>query len=231
MNDAEPCMTLYVRNLDEKVKKDELRRLLYSAFSPHGRVVSIVALKTLKLRGQAFISFEDVATATNAKQAMQNFELNGKPMVIQYAKHVSDRALQGEGVKALARNKRRVEKIEKKTREQAEDTEAAGMEGVEMVVDTQGNANGAAGPKEPGVPNKVLFLENLPQDEGALKVANELTELFSRFSGFVEVRTVPGKESIAFVEFGDEGEAAVAMSGLQSHKLSGCSIQITYAKR
>ncbi|OMJ28128.1 U1 small nuclear ribonucleoprotein [Smittium culicis] len=50
------------------------------------------------------------------------------------------------------------------------------------------------------VPNKILFLQQLPSDV----TQNELENLFNPFSGFVEVRTIPGKHDIAFVEYEDE---------------------------
>lgn len=47
-----PTQTLYVNNLNEKVKKDVLKKTLYAVFSQFGRVTEIVASKGLKLRGQ-----------------------------------------------------------------------------------------------------------------------------------------------------------------------------------
>ena len=51
-------------------------------------------------------------------------------------------------------------------------------------------------------------------------------------AGLAEVRDVPGKDGIAFVEFGDEMQATVAMNGLQGFKVtSDDHIRITYAKK
>lgn len=41
----------------------------------------MVALKTPKLRGQAWVAFSDVTAATNAVRQMQNFPFYDKPMV------------------------------------------------------------------------------------------------------------------------------------------------------
>lgn len=38
-------------------------------------------MKTLKMRGQAFVVFEDISSATNALRAMQGFPFYEKPMV------------------------------------------------------------------------------------------------------------------------------------------------------
>ena len=38
-------------------------------------------MKTLKMRGQAFVVFADIASATNALRSMQGFPFYDKPMV------------------------------------------------------------------------------------------------------------------------------------------------------
>ena len=50
-------------------------------FSQFGTVLDVVAMKTLRMRGQAFVVFKDVSSATNAMRAMQNFPFYDKPMV------------------------------------------------------------------------------------------------------------------------------------------------------
>lgn len=53
-----------------------------------------------------------------------------------------------------------------------------------------------------------------------------------RFQGFKEVRMVPGKQGIAFVEFESEADAGVAMSGLQHFKITPTHLMvISYAKK
>ncbi|KAG0235626.1 hypothetical protein BGW41_000727 [Actinomortierella wolfii] len=71
----DPNQTIYVRNLNDKIKKD--------AF---GRIISITALKTMPHRGQAFITFSDLTSATAALRGLQGFEFYGKAMDIHYAK-------------------------------------------------------------------------------------------------------------------------------------------------
>ena len=43
--------------------------------------MEIVAAKTLKARGQAFVVFKDINSATNALRSMQGFPFYEKPMV------------------------------------------------------------------------------------------------------------------------------------------------------
>lgn len=88
--DIRPSHTIYINNLNEKVKKDELKKSLYAIFSQFGQILDIVALKTLKMRGQAFIIFKEIASATNALRTMQGFPFYDKPMRINYSKSESD---------------------------------------------------------------------------------------------------------------------------------------------
>lgn len=59
----------------------ELKRSLYCLFSQYGRIFDVVALKTPKLRGQAWVVFSEVTAASNAVRQMQNFPFYDKPMV------------------------------------------------------------------------------------------------------------------------------------------------------
>jgi len=58
-----------------------LRLSLYTLFTTYGPVLDVVALKTMKMRGQAHIVFRDVQTATQAMRALQGFEFFGHEMV------------------------------------------------------------------------------------------------------------------------------------------------------
>lgn len=80
--DIRPNNTIYINNLNEKVKKEELKKSLYAIFSQFGQILDIVALKTLKMRGQAFVIFKEIQSSTNALRSMQGFPFYDKPMVI-----------------------------------------------------------------------------------------------------------------------------------------------------
>lgn len=54
---------------------------MYAMFSQFGKIIDVVALKTLRLRGQAWIVFTDVSSATNALRTMQGFPFFEKPIV------------------------------------------------------------------------------------------------------------------------------------------------------
>lgn len=88
--DVRPNQTIYINNLNEKTKKEELKKSLYAIFSQFGQILDIVALKTLKMRGQAFVIFKEISSASNALRTMQGFPFYDKPMRIAYAKTDSD---------------------------------------------------------------------------------------------------------------------------------------------
>lgn len=66
-------------------------------------------------------------------------------------------------------------------------------------------------------PNKILFLQNLPETV----TKDQLNGLFSQYPNLHEVRLVPSKKDIAFVEYLDEGSATVAKDALHNYKLDG----------
>ncbi|GAB0136635.1 hypothetical protein EsDP_00004930 [Epichloe bromicola] len=85
-----PNQTLYVTNLpSSKIQKADLRTALYMLFSTYGPVLDIVALKTMKMRGQAHIVYRDVQTATQAMRSLDGHEFLGRKLKIQYAKSKS----------------------------------------------------------------------------------------------------------------------------------------------
>jgi RNA recognition motif-containing protein len=65
----------------ETISSAEMKKSLYAVFSQFGKILDIVNLKTLKLRGQAWVVFDDITAATNALRQMQGFPFYDKPMV------------------------------------------------------------------------------------------------------------------------------------------------------
>jgi RNA recognition motif-containing protein len=80
-SDVPPNQTLYLNNLNEKVKKGPLKKALYAVFSQFGPVMDVVCMRTNRLRGQAWVVFENVADSTNALRQMQGFPFFDKAMV------------------------------------------------------------------------------------------------------------------------------------------------------
>jgi RNA recognition motif-containing protein len=73
-----------VRNLDDKLQKEDLKRNLYMLFATYGVILDIVALKTMKMRGQAHVVFRDIDASTQAMRALQGFIFFNKDLVRPY---------------------------------------------------------------------------------------------------------------------------------------------------
>ncbi|XP_071369323.1 U2 small nuclear ribonucleoprotein B'' [Centroberyx affinis] len=217
--DIRPNHTIYINNINDKIKKDELKRSLYALFSQFGQVVDIVALKTMPMRGQAFVVFKELTAATNALRQLQGFPFYNKPMRIQYAKTDSEviakvRGTYGDKDKKKEKKKKAQELVTNVTKKPA-----AGAP-------TPAHAPAVQVPDNP--PNYILFLSNLPEETNEMM----LSMLFNQFPGFKEVRLVPGKHDISFVEFESDAQAGVAKDALQGFRITAtCAMKITYAKK
>jgi|EP00945_MAST-04E_sp_MAST-4E-sp1_P002409 U2 small nuclear ribonucleoprotein B'' len=92
-----PNPTLFVRNLNDTVHKDSLKRHLYQYFSQFGRILDIVALKKPGLQGQAWVAFDSVENATKALTGSQGFQILGKSMRVEFSNKKSEIVAQEDG--------------------------------------------------------------------------------------------------------------------------------------
>jgi RNA recognition motif-containing protein len=81
---TQPNTALYINNLNDKVNKNEIRSQLYALFTTYGKLIDVVATKTPKMRGQAFLVFTDLPSATAALRACDGMIFYNKPMVRPY---------------------------------------------------------------------------------------------------------------------------------------------------
>jgi len=207
---------VYIRNINEKVKRDELLKALWAVFQQFGEILDICARpKKQSLRGQAWIVFRDMSSAAAALQQMQGYMFHSKPLALAYSKQKSDAIAKLDGT-YVERKKTREKK--KKRATAAEEPPAKRRRGRENVR------------KRPdSLPNKVLFVEQLPRTPDAQQM---LTVLFQNFQGFREVRMPPTNTGVAFVEFDSEVTSAYAMSSLQGFKIMPTNeLKISYAKK
>jgi RNA recognition motif-containing protein len=80
-SDTPPNYTIYINNLNDKIKIPELKKQLYALFSQYGAILDIIAGRNMKMKGQAWVVFQDVNHATMARRKLEGFDFNGKPMV------------------------------------------------------------------------------------------------------------------------------------------------------
>uniref|UniRef100_F6Y3J1 U1 small nuclear ribonucleoprotein A n=1 Tax=Xenopus tropicalis TaxID=8364 RepID=F6Y3J1_XENTR len=274
VQEVRPNNTIYINNLNEKIKKDELKKSLYAIFSQFGQILDILVSRSLKMRGQAFVIFKEISSATNALRSMQGFPFYDKPMRIQYSKSDSDIIAKMKGT-YVERDRKRQEKRKVKGQEAPGVKKALpgaallpggmqnipGMTQAPRMMHMAGQAPymhhpgmmpppgmapgqippggmphghlmpGQMAPMQPiseNPPNHILFLTNLPEETNELM----LSMLFNQFPGFKEVRLVPGRHDIAFVEFDNEVQAGAARESLQGFKITQSnSMKISFAKK
>lgn len=212
----QPNATIYIKNIDWKVKKPLLRRALYSLFSRHGKVLEVITLRRDGLRGQAWIIFDEAASATAALQAEQGFTLFGRDLVLSYARVTSDRISKRDGTY-----------VPKAKRVKLEDTRKVEEEAAATAADAprDNNKEEKLPPIDNSLPSKYLLAQDLPSDcnQMALQI------LFRQYAGFKEVR-MP-RPGLAFVEFDDEPHATLAKTGLHGFALSPTDkLILTYGK-
>uniref|UniRef100_A0A915DRF4 RRM domain-containing protein n=1 Tax=Ditylenchus dipsaci TaxID=166011 RepID=A0A915DRF4_9BILA len=217
MADIKPNHSLYINNLNEKVKKDELKKALYAIFSQFGTIIEILAFKTIRMRGQAHVVFKELNSAANALRSMQGFPFYDKPMRIQFAKEDSDVISKAKGTyverpkKSLSTQKKKKKIVETTAKKTKTNVKAEGGQG-----------------KSNAPPNKILFVTNLPEEttEHMLKL------VFQPFLGLKDIRQVPNRTDIAFVEFETEAEATSAKKALNNFKITpNHSIRVEYANK
>ncbi|KAJ9048879.1 hypothetical protein DSO57_1030199 [Entomophthora muscae] len=216
---TEPNNTIRVSNLKEKVSIEDLKKELTKIFSQYGNILDIVAQKGLRLKGQAFIIYEDIASAEKAVAEANGLAVFNRVMVVQFSHNRSDKIAEREG--ELEANKReRHERFLKR------------MENRQTRAPKPKNRN-ASGSSHRPIPdhmllNKILFLQHLPEEIEE----QSLVLLFKQYPGFKEVRLVPGRSDIAFVEYDTEHQASMAKTTLNNYPvLPDHPMKITFAKR
>ncbi|CAF1057756.1 unnamed protein product [Didymodactylos carnosus] len=258
METGQPNNTIYVNNLNERVKLNELKKYLFAIFSKFGTILDIVALKNLRMRGQAFIIFDDVESAKKALTSMQSFPFYEKPLRIQFAKSDSDIVSKRKGT-YQERPKRRTDNDQPSISKKEKRRQQLALKQEQQRLLKQQMGQYAAMPPMAGMlpaglppgmplfppppmmrsvlhppifggemPNNILFLSNLPNETPE----SMLTMLFKAYNGFREVRLITGRDGIAFVEFDTEHQASLAKDALQGFKIGPDKpMQITFAKK
>lgn len=76
-----PNQCLFVNNLNEKIKIEEIKINLYFLFSQHADVLDVHIKKGLKHKGQAFVLLASINQAVLCKKLLDDFEFFGKKLV------------------------------------------------------------------------------------------------------------------------------------------------------
>jgi U2 small nuclear ribonucleoprotein B'' len=233
----QPNATLYIKNLDWKIKKGLLRRALYALFTRHGKVLEIVTLRRDGLRGQAFVIMNTVQSATAALQAEQGFTFFGKDLVIEYARQKSDRIAKRDGdyvpkakrskkLSASASSSKNQSKINENGDMAVEESEStlATVVSPPLQAAVADHGDGATPPQH-SPPFRILLAQNLPAECNEMM----LGMLFQQYAGFKEIR-MP-RPGLAFVEFETDEQATIALTALHGFKLTPKDVlDLSYSK-
>lgn len=218
---------------------------LREVFSEYGNVIDVVAKKSLKRKGQAFVVFDSVESAQNAIDEVNGFELFGKQMSCDFAKTRSDASVKREGTEEEFESHKRRRLAEKERKQAAEaaqkaqQAKRAAPAPLEEEVERKPKAARGAGLKGAGgvgggvvpdeylPPNKIIFLRGVPDQYGQ----DELTTIFGRFPGFREVRMVTTRKGIAFVEYENEDGAITAKEATSNMTLGDSVLKVTFQRQ
>ena len=220
------------------------------SLSLQAQILEIITLRKQGLRGQAWVIFASVSTATAALQAEQNFTFFGKPLKINYANEKSDRIAKKDGT-YVPKDRRKKRLLEGQAQGQGggngaiEDgssskklkleNDADGNKGGEQVEDpsilvpdtttTTNRQSSSSSTTQISPPSNILFAETLPKDCNEMMLAC----LFRSYQGYKEVR-IP-RTGLAFIEFDDEPHASVALKALNGFQLSESeTLNLKYGK-
>ncbi|GFQ71207.1 u1 small nuclear ribonucleoprotein A [Trichonephila clavata] len=180
---------------------------------------------------------------------MQSFPFYDKPLQIQFAKTDSDIIAKRKGTYVKRIKKPRPELGDKKKKKAAKDPfkvpeqipqQPGLLPGVppgamvQSLVPNIFSTHQGIPPTMQQVPpnsqahNHILFLSNLPKETKE----QMLFETFRKFRGFKEVRLIPNRHDIAFVEYDNEQNADMAKENLDGFNLMpGCPLSISFAKK
>ena len=238
-----PNPTLYLSNIDWSIKKALLKRSLLALFSRHGKVVEVICLRGnagggKPLRGQAWVIFESVSAATSALQAERGFIFFGKPMMVNYAKEVSDRIAKRDGTYGAKTKEKRAakRKLEDAEAPSPKKVSIEGVGGVTSSSDPSSLVGGQHGSSAPpslsqsttdslasSTPTSILLARNIPPECNDMM----LQMLFRQYAGYKAVKLIGGGN--ATIEFGTENEATSALKGLNGFKLTtSATLDLTY---
>ncbi|KAK7049574.1 hypothetical protein VNI00_005605 [Paramarasmius palmivorus] len=247
----QPNNTLYINNLNDKVNKEELRSQLLALFTTYGRVIDVVASKSPKMRGQAFLVFTDLAGATAAMRACEGMLFYDKPLRIDYAKTKSYATSRREDPNFVPPNSVNASALVAQNgtggKRQREDgatgeepqskKERSDSDDEEMEIDDDDDNTPAQNPNmiptQAHQPSARLFCTNLP-----LEVTDDvLSVLFQQYQGFQTTHVTPSptpnadgaKVKMAQVTFESAELASAAKEALDGFTLKkGWQMSVVY---
>lgn len=255
-----PNNTLYCQNLNERIPLRLLKEYLQKEMSKYGTVLVVMARKSLSMRGQAFVVFEELKSAIAALESLQSTKLFSKRMIIKFANYKSHiishkdgtfeieerrrkSAVEQKGSNSTKRILRRVQirnilcgnpvsmvaaEVSKTTSLFKTISPTTTSSSLNIPMSPSSSTSAYVANMDDPLINKILFIEDIPESFRGGRRA--LESVFEVFTGFVEVRTIPNRPKLAFVEYESEQKAAMAFKGLKE-ELESKGMRISYARK
>ena len=85
-----PICTIYVQNINERIKIVDLKNSLFQLFSSYGEVHEVHAKQNIRQRGQAYVVMKDSQTAEKAIKTLRGYPFFGKPLRLNFARKEAD---------------------------------------------------------------------------------------------------------------------------------------------
>lgn len=207
------------RKIIRQIKDPELKAELKKTFEKFGKILQITSCCVFHLRGQAWITYDTVEQAAEAMKTMNEKEIFGRQVRIQYAKNKSDIIAKRDGT--YKPRKKRVITNDDDDDDDGENKRRRVEEGEDE------RSTSKPRPLKPMPQNQILIAEDLPSD-----CTKELLQsLFKGFVGLEDIRLIASK-NVAFIEFQNEAFASVALKNRNNHRISETHLLfLNYAKK
>ena len=193
---------------------------LYFLFNQFGKILDIIMMKKNKMRGQAFIVFDNYKECVNAKIGLENFKIFGKNMKIEFSKKKSY-ATKIKNSEFIYKDYKDIKK-ENYLYENKEDEQKINILENENQIENEKNEK-----KEKNW-NNILLINNFPEN------ANEelLKYIFKQYPGFKSAKLLEEQNGVGFVEFNSSIQASIALKALDGFKISEENVlSVKYAKK
>lgn len=227
---VEPKQTVYINNINDKVSINKVKSvltILLQQFKP----TNISLAKTLRLKGQAFVTFETIDDASKAIQSLNNQELFSKCINVTFAKLNSDTLLDKKELKRIRKVRHDEHKIKKQPQTKSKSE-------IKITKSTTTGNNKTKKQSQVDVqswktlpPNRILLLQNI--SSSLLITKKAIDEYFQSYAGFEMARFVAARH-LSFIEFENEDMAMECLQSVDEDDMRGKfgdDIVFSYAKK
>ena len=213
-----PTQTCYVNHINEKFKPLQLKSMLRDSFCKFGEILDVSVKKSLKTRGQGWVTFSTVDAATKALEALDQTYFLGKsesderPVQVNFSRNKAHAVAKLDGT-FTPRNTGNSSDKKRKRDVAGEDSSVKPAAGRRI----------KRAPREKLPAHSILLLKNIEND-----VTQEALEsMFSSQDGYKKIRYIQMRH-VAFIDFVD---IASAVGALKEVDKSRPHFDINFAKQ